>query len=370
MKDRNSNESDGKPIKFGIMTDMINQMNLSAVSIFSGAGGMDLGVEQAGFRNICSVDTDSNCVATMQLNFLKSKILHTDVSKLKLENLSELRVPNRGRLTLLHGGPPCQPFSQIGRKQGINDPRGMLVFEFVKYAQALKPVAVMIEQVPAFLKALVGNELTIVDFLKDELYKIGYDTFVAVLNAVSFQVAQNRKRAFIVCVPKGQKFQYPSVNLSSPKTVGEVIDDLPTACLSEEKPQIPNHIDITPARDRYRISYVPEGKWLSKVEGVPSDVLQRLTPKDSTKFRRLDRHLPSLTLRCGEALYHHTENRYVTPREAARLQGFPDNYLFAGPIRRRAGRVPNLDQHRQIANAVPPPLARAVALSIRTSLCL
>ena len=360
----------GNKSNFGIITDMINQTNLSAASIFSGAGGMDLGVEQAGYNNLCSVETDSNCVATLQLNFLKSKIFHTDVSKLKLDNLSQFRTPNRGRLTLLYGGPPCQPFSQIGRKQGINDPRGMLVFEFVKYAKALKPLAVVIEQVPAFLKARVGNELTIVDVLKEELYKIGYDTFVAVLNAVNFRVAQNRKRAFIVCVPKGQKFQYPAVHLSSPKTVGEVIDDLPRACLVEEKPQIPNHIDITPARDRYRISYVPEGKWLSKVDGVPSDVLQRLTPKDSTKFRRLDRHLPSLTLRCGEAVYHHTENRYVTPREAARIQGFPDNYLFTGPIRRRTGRVANLDQHRQVANAVPPPLARAVAQSIRTSLCL
>lgn len=349
---------------------MNNQAHLPAASIFSGAGGLDLGLEQAGFQNLWAVEMDSNCVSTLKRNFSKSQILHSDVTKLNLENLVELNGPHNKKLALLHGGPPCQPFSQIGQRQGVNDPRGMLVFELLRYASVLKPLAVVIEQVPAFLKSLVGEKLTVVDVLKDEFYKIGYETYVALLNAVNFQVAQNRKRAFIVCIPIGQKYQYPRLELSPPKTVGEVIDDLPNPCAIEEEPQFANHIDVTPARDRYRISFVPEGGWLSKVEGVPADVLQRLTPKDSTKFRRLDRRLPSLTLRCGEAIYHHTENRYVTPREAARIQGFPDNYLFTGPIRRRTGKVSNLDQHRQVANAVPPPLAQAVALSVRNSLCL
>lgn len=350
------------------MIDMSDQHMLSSMSIFSGAGGMDLGVEQAGFCNLCSVEIDSNCVATLRTNFSKSKIFHSDVTKLRFEILQELIESSKGRLTLLHGGPPCQPYSQIGLKRGVHDPRGMLVFEFVKKAKTAQPLAVVIEQVPAFLKAMIGSEQSIIDVLKDEFYNIGYETFVAELNAVNFGVAQNRKRVFVVCVPKGENFQYPSVQLSPPKTVGEVIDDLPSAGTLDKEPLVANHIDITPDRDRYRISFVPEGKWLSKVEGVPSDVLQKLTKKDSTKFRRLNRQLPSLTLRCGEALYHHTEDRYITPREAARIQGFPDQFLFTGPIRRRTGRVANLDQHRQVSNAVPPPLAQAIAVSVRNSL--
>ena len=115
---------------------------------------------------------------------------------------------------------------------------------------------------------------------------------------------------------------------------------------------------------------MPEGLWLSKVAEVPPDILQRLTRKDTTKYRRLSRRDPSLTLRCGEALYHPIHDRYITPREAARIQGFPDTRIFKGPIRWRTGTVPNLDQHRQVANAVPPPLAAAVAKSIKAALCL
>lgn len=128
--------------------------------------------------------------------------------------------------------------------------------------------------------------------------------------------------------------------------------------------------DVTPQRDQERIAFVPEGLWLSKAPDVPPNILRNLSRKDTTKYRRLHREGIAPTLRCGEALYHPVENRYITPREAARLQGFPDRHVFEGPIRRRTGRVPDLDQHRQVANAVPPPLARAVATQLREALCL
>ena len=169
--------------------------------------------------------------------------------------------------------------------------------------------------------------------------------------------------------PLGSQFHFPSADTRTP-TVGEVIGDLPLAVSPDKTPLFANHVDITPQRDRERISYVPEGAWLSKISDAPADIRQRLKKKDTTKFRRLDRRLPSLTLRCGEALYHPTQDRYLTPREAARIQGFPDKHIFEGPIRRRMGTVRNLDQHRQVANAVPPPLAHGVADSIRNALCL
>jgi len=184
-------------------------------------------------------------------------------------------------------------------------------------------------------------------------------------------VPQCRKRAVIIAVPKGRAFAFPVPEFPfRERTAGEVLDGLPKAVSPPEPPLAHNHVDVTPERDRYRISFVPEGLWLSKAEGAPPGVVRRLTPKDSTKFRRLDRNRPSLTLRCGEALYHPTEDRYITPREAARIQGFPDTYVLEGPIRRRTGVVRTLDQHRQVANAVPPPLAQAVASHVRTALCL
>jgi DNA (cytosine-5)-methyltransferase 1 len=100
------------------------------------------------------------------------------------------------------------------------------------------------------------------------------------------------------------------------------------------------------------------------MENAPSEVKGRLTKKDTTKFLRLGRKKQSNTLRCGEIFFHPTQDRYLTPREYMRLHGFPDDYILQGPIRGRSGSVKNLDQHRQIANSVPPPVARALAAAL------
>ena len=342
----------------------------SALSLFAGAGGLDVGVDQAGFKTVCSVEFDPHCVSTLRKNAKGKIVWQVDVQALSAERVGDVLDIRPGELSLLHGGPPCQPFSQIGHKGGMNDPRGRLVFEMVRFAAALRPSAVVMEQVPKFLDAEAAQGTTARDMLAEEFHAIGYDMNVAVLNAADFGVPQHRKRAIIVCVPQGQKYNFPVSTLVDPATVGCAIDDLPLAVRMGEEPLAHNHIDVTPERDRHRISFVPEGQWLSKVSEAPASVRQRLTRKDTTKFRRLHRGEPSLTLRCGEALYHPTEDRYLTPRESARIQGFPDRHVFVGPIRRRTGTVSNLDQHRQVANAVPPPLAKSVSKSVKESLCL
>ena len=345
-------------------------MKLTALSLFSGAGGLDIGVGQASFKNVCSVEFDPHCVSTLRGNGRGKTVWQVDIRALDPERMADTLNIQPGDLHLLHGGPPCQPFSQMGKQQGVSDPRGSLVFEMLRFADALRPAAVLIEQVPRFLQATVTETATMQDILSEEFHSIGYDLHIQVLDAVHYGVAQRRKRAVLVGLPRGSPFEFPFGELGALPTVSDAIDDLPPAAPPDETPLVPNHIDVTPKRDRERISYVPEGSWLSKVADAPPDIIQKLTRKDTTKFRRLDRHSQSLTLRCGEALYHPVEDRYITPREAARLQGFPDTYILEGPIRRRTGVVPNLDQHRQVANAVPPPLARAVALNIRDALCL
>ena len=348
-------------------------MKRHAMSLFAGAGGLDLGAHHAGFRTVCAAESDAHCVSTLRRNLRGAAIWQVDIRALDPRRVGEALGLKPGALALLHGGPPCQPFSQIGKRLGVDDPRGLLIFELVRFADALRPTAVLIEQVPQFLRAVgsrenPGNSMR--EVLADEFLKIGYDLHASILDATAYGVPQRRKRAIIVCVPKGSAFRFTQPLFEPTVTVGEVIDDLPPAVPVHESPLVPNHVDVTPARDRERISYVPEGAWLSKVPNVPPDIRRRLTRKDTTKFRRLDRKLPSLTLRCGEALYHPTEDRYLTPRESARIQGFPDKHVFEGPVRRRTGSVRDLDQHRQVANAVPPPLARSVAADIRKALCL
>ena len=345
-------------------------MKLQALSLFAGAGGLDIGVDQVGFKTTCSIEFDPHCVSTLERNARGKRVWQVDVRALDPERVAGIFGFRRGDLALLHGGPPCQPFSQIGKQKGLGDPQGLLAFEMLRFAEALRPAAVLIEQVPRFLQAIFSATATIQDILSERFYAIGYDLHAAVLDAVDYGVAQRRKRAIIICVRRGASFNFPAPRFGEAANVGGAIDDLPAAVPPIRKPLAPNHVDITPDRDRERISYVPEGSWLSKVADAPAEILQKLTRKDTTKFRRLDRNLPSLTLRCGEALYHPSENRYLTPRESARLQGFPDQHVFEGPIRRRTGIVPNLDQHRQVANAVPPPLAAAVAKNLRSALCL
>ena len=297
-----------------------NAARSTAISLFAGAGGMDIGVDSAGFKTICAIESDPHCASTLRCNARRKTVWQADVRAVDPARLLQVLGVKPSELGLLHGGPPCQPFSQIGKLGGLEDPRGALVFELVRFARELRPAAVLIEQVPNFLRTRTAAGERLLEVLRDEFEQLGYD--------------------------------------------------LPPPSSPDGHPLVANHVDVTPRRDQERIAYVPEGLWLAKAPNVPPDILRNLTRKDTTKFRRLHRDDISPTLRCGEALYHPKENRYITPREAARLQGFPDKHIFEGPIRRRTGRVPNLDQHRQVANAVPPPLAHSVAAQLRGALCL
>lgn len=341
-----------------------------AISLFAGAGGLDIGVDRARIKTICSIELDRHCAATLRRNARRKTVWQVDIRALDPQRVLDVLDLEREAITLLHGGPPCQPFSQIGHRRGLDDPRGSLVFEMARFAKTIRPTTVMMEQVPAFLRARTADGQPLLECLRTAFSGLGYDLHVRVLDALHHGLAQRRRRAFIVGVPKGQAFAFPDPPPGPTSTVGHAIDDLPQPTAKGEEPALPNHTDVTPARDRERIRYVPEGLWLSKVPDVPSNILRNLTRKDTTKFRRLHRGLPAPTVRCGEPFYHPIEPRYITPRETARLQGFPDHHVLLGPIRGRTGQVPDLDQHRQVANAVPPPMATAVARSIGASLCL
>ena len=358
-----------------------------ALSLFSGAGGMDLGVAQAGFKVLASIEKDPYCCETLRfaarLENLEAEVIEADVTNIEPQQLIEQLGLKAGELDLLFGGPPCQSFSQIGKQKGLEDERGLLLLQMLRFAKVLQPKFILIEQVKGLLSARGknGDKGAIFNFLIAELEKIGYLPKWKIVNAANYGVPQLRERVFVVAT-KEFDFKFPEPThipemqllldyLQPYVTVGEAIAGLgqPEIKNGKDYQRQDSHVDPTPDGDRFRINGVPEGSYLAAQTGkLPKEQIKGLTKKDTTKFLRASRFQPCKTLRCGEIFFHPIENRYLTPREYMRIHGFPDSYLLKGPIRGRSGRARNLDQYRQIANSVPPPVAKALALEIHRSL--
>lgn len=353
-----------------------NRRILTSVSLFSGGGGMDIGVERAGFKNLACVEVDPNAAETLRFNAQRQKsgvkVIEADIRTIDPLTLA------KPRIDLLHGGPPCQAFSLIGKRGSLGDERGLLLFEMIRFAAVLKPRAILLEQVKGLLsapdeKGEVGGAFK--RFTR-ELERLGYCVKWAVLCAADYGVPQLRERVFIVA-HKGENgfFFPPPTHADNPEDTplftlkpyvgaGMVLTGLPSPTEKGVPPAFPNHVDVTPERDRERIHPVSEGGFLAGTPNAPPDLKRNLTKKDTTKYRRLHRLEPALTLRCGEIFFHPVEDRYLTPREYLRLHGYPDAHILCGPVRSRSGTVRNLDQHRLVANSVPPPLAQVVATQI------
>ena len=364
----------------------------TALSLFSGAGGMDIGILDAGFEVRACIELDEHCCNTLRHAATKehraTRVVEEDIRQVNALSLMKSLKLKEGRLDLLFGGPPCQPFSQIGKQEYLDDQRGLLLFEIVRFARAFKPKYILMEQVKGVLTAKGSNQQKgeVWSLLTQKLKAIGYQSHWNVLMAADFGVPQLRERVFLIATRNNTKFIFPrathapnktdsgSLSLFSDQkpyiTVGPVLDGLGKPCLKGEEPNFPNHIDATPAGDRKRIVGVPEGEYLAKQLHLPAEQRGRLTKKDTTKYLRLSRSGQSKTLRCGEVFFHPTEDRYLTPREYMRIHGFSDDYELLGPVRGRSGSVKNLDQHRQVANSVPPKLVKLLGKEIMRNLCL
>ena len=358
----------------------------STISLFSGIGGLDEGLHQAGFHPIFCSELDDHAFKALQHWCKKRKVsplLERDINEVEPRSLKRKLNLKINELDLLAGGPPCQSFSLIGRRRAMDDDRGLLLLKMIEFAEVFRPKAVLIEQVKGLLsaKGSDGKSGSALASIVSDLEKIGYTVNYKVLRAADYGAPQLRDRVFIVGLLGDKKFSFPQPTHFETKktfrqqdlfqngspyiTVKDAIGDLSAPTRKGEPELVPSHVDITPTRDIERITGVPEGECLARQFHLSPNQRQRLNPeKDTTKFRRMAWDKPALTLRGGEAFYHPTENRYLTPREYLRIHGFPDDHILFGPIRGRSGSVRDLDQHRQVANAVPPPLAKAVAAAI------
>ncbi len=365
---------------------MIHSKTYKAISLFSGAGGMDLGVQDAGFEVLAQIEIDEHCCNTLRAakerGNSKTTIIEEDIRSVNPGRLLEEFDLQKGELDLLFGGPPCQSFSIAGRQLGLNDERGMLLFEIVRFAEALQPKVILLEQVKGLLSSKGTNQEKgeVFEKLLTCLEDADYTPKWRVILAADYGVPQMRERLFVIATKRKNGFIFPDQTHARKEEcygffpckphigVGSVIEglDLPATKIKGITfyDREDSHVDVTPPRDRERIKQVPEGSYLAAQTHLGKELRRGLKSKDTTKYLRLHRKKPANTLRCGEIFYHPTEDRYLTPREYMRIHGYPDSYILKGPIRSRTGSVKNLDQHRQVANSVPPPLARMLTVRI------
>ncbi len=336
-----------------------------AIDAFAGAGGLSLGLCQAGFSVGLAFDHDPIAVATHEDN-LDARAMVLDANSVSGGDLLALAGIARGELDLLAGGPPCQGFS-LQRRGERSDPRNELVLRYLEWLSDMQPRAFLVENVAA-ITSVRGR--AVISAVQEHAENLGYSCELKVLDAADFGLAQHRRRAFLVGILGGKgAFKWPTPSAEhSCRTVRDAIGDLPSPPLDgSPHPEVANHYRearLSPLNEE-RISYVPQG-------GGRLDIPERLQLKcHQGSHRHLDVYgrlawdAPSGTITARFDSFtrgrfaHPIENRSLTIREGARLQGFPDDFVFRGNREAAA---------RQVGNAVPPPLAYQLGVAIRSAL--
>lgn len=356
---------------------------LSAVSLFTGAGGMDLGFESAGFETKAAVEMYDQAVTTLKYNrdwLVFDRSIHEVTSK-DLKKESGLK---EGELTLLHGGPPCQPFSKSGYWAGgdskrLSDPRATTLEAYLRVLRDLKPQIFVLENVSgiAYSKKDEGLKL-----LKETIDSINLDCGTSysfkmkILNAANYGVPQERERAFIIGERSGKEFEFP-------KPTHQILKRPPSHTVKDIghnnfllETDLPIAVNCWEAIGEFEMNDDPElrltGKWAELIPSIPEgcNYLYHTDRGDGLPlfgWRRrywnfllkLSKHYPSWTIQAqpGSAVGpFHWRNRWLSRIELARIQTFPDSYVIQG-TRRHA--------HHQLGNAVPSALAEILGHEIR-----
>lgn len=330
-------------------------MAYTYIDLFCGAGGLSLGFDKAGFENVFSVEFNADFAKTYMRNFPAHNLIVDDIRNIDNNRIFELV---RGYdVDVIVGGPPCQGFSLAGKigRSFIDDERNRLFKEFVRFVSCVQPKMFVMENVAAMATHLKGKTIqTIVDAFK--VAGIGYKVKYEVLNSVNFGIAQERRRIVVVGIRNDidSEFSYP-MKLEKVYTIKDVIGDLP-ALKSGEVSDIPNHIAMKhSAQMLEKMGYVKDG-------GNRMDIPEELRPKsgDIRKYIRYDSKKPSVCV-TGDMrkIFHYEQNRALTARELARIQSFPDDFIFEGT---------SIQIQQQIGNAVPPKLAYKIAKQVEEAL--
>lgn len=333
------------------------------IDAFSGAGGLTLGLTDAGFDMRLSFDNNQIAVDTHRKNLdCRAEVL--DAAVTSGSQLLELAGLEQGQVDLLAGGPPCQGFS-LQRRGARDDPRNILVLRYLDWLGEIKPRSFLIENVAA-IRSIRGSHL--LTAVEDRAKILGYDIHSQILNAVDYGVPQRRRRAFLIGVPHGASFRWPEISTNLPRTVRDAISDLPSPPEDgSPHPFVANHYRESRMSERNleRIRHVPEGGGREDLPPHLQLACHAGGHRHLDTYGRLAWNEPAGTITARFDSFtrgrfgHPSEDRSITLREGARLQTFPDHFVFLG---NRA------DGARQIGNAVPPLLAKALGRSILESL--
>lgn len=326
---------------------------MKVISLFSGAGGLDLGFQQSGFEILWANEFDRTIWDTHQNNFPDVELCKKSIAE--VDEVTE--IPD-GAVGII-GGPPCQSWSEAGARRGINDPRGKLFFDYVRVLKTKKPLFFLAENVPGILHK--NNKKSFENIIKS-FNEIGYNISYKVINASDYNVPQDRKRVIIVGVLKttGKYFQFPE-RYPERKTLRDSIFDL------RESPQ--------PADDR---NYHNSNLVIPNHEFMVGDFSSMYMSRN--RVRGWDE--PSFTIQAGgrHAPLHPQapkmikveEDKFIfnprfkelyrrlTVRECARIQTFPDDFIFS------YNQINN--GYKMVGNAVPVNLSLSIALAIRDQL--
>lgn len=340
---------------------------LNVIDLFCGCGGLSLGFEKAGYHILLGIDMWKDALTTFKYNHKKSDTLCADLSKLSPDEV-ENAIQGK-KVDVIIGGPPCQGFSIAG-KRIVDDERNTLYKSFVHMVAHFKPKAFVLENVPNILT--IGNGEVKEAIIKD-FTDLGYNVVTKVLIASDYGVPQNRRRAIFVGLKEGEfDFNIPVVNHKI--TTEEALSDLPeesvenlgqyTSPISCEYQRIMrvkskgicNHEVTTHNQQTIDIiSMVPDG---GNYKDLPTEL--QGTRKVHIAWTRLNSKKPSITIDTGHRHhFHYKWNRVPTVRESARIQSFPDDFVFL---------CSKTSQYKQVGNAVPPLMAYAIAEHLKSNL--
>lgn len=344
---------------------------MRVIDLFSGVGGLSLGFSMSGMEIVFAVEHDEAIANTYRLNHANTDMFCTNIETLDIQEL-KLKY---GNIDVVVGGPPCQGFSQKGKRLSLDDERNYLFKFFIKFVEVFEPEYFLLENVPNLITTSNG-------FFKNEIIerfdKLGYCTDVDILLASDFGIPQSRRRAFFLGKKGNKKLFLPEPNYEK-TTVGQAIYDMPVIHSGEGKEVFEYPIEPSNAYQKLlrkgstaiynhqaskhselsleKLAMIPKGKGK---EVLPDKYLTKSIYSGTWTRLNEDGFAPTITTRFdtpSSGMFTHPElHRCLTVREGARLQSFPDSFIFYGS---------KSSQLKQVGNAVPPLLALAIAEVIK-----